>query len=171
MINVEGIGYLRAPEISDLNALYALENEPDLWYLGYSKEPWSKVVLQRYLVNQPGSLLRDGQLRLILDHDGELIGAFDLYDYDPFARKAGVGLVLSPAHRGKGWSSLALKAFERYAFGTLGLNSLFAIVPSINIPSQSLFSSGSYKLVGELADWVMRDGKMEKALFYQKVLK
>ena len=72
MIKVEGIGYLRAPEISDLNALYTLENSPDLWYLGYSKEPWSKAVLQRYLVNQPGSLVRDGQLRLILDHDGEL---------------------------------------------------------------------------------------------------
>jgi len=169
MIPVNQIGVLRSPERSDLEWLQLLENNPDLWYLGYSKEPFNREVLKNYLDQQPGSLLRDGQLRLILEHNGLPVGALDLYDYDPFARKAGVGIVLDPEHRGKGWAKEAMSAFEAYAFGTLGLHSLFAMVPGKNAASIGLFEVLEYKKIGVLEDWVLHHGSYESALLYQKL--
>ena len=169
MIPVKGIGLLRAPEQSDLDWLHSLENNPSLWYLGYSKEPFSREVLRNYLEQQPGSLLRDGQIRLVLEHDGAPAGALDLYDYDPFARKAGVGIVLDDQHRGKGWAKEAMIAFEQYVFGTLGLHSLFAMVPGKNEASLALFEGLGYKKIGELDDWVLHNGEYESALLYQKL--
>lgn len=169
MIQVADIGILRAPERSDLGWLQKLENDSDLWYLGFSKEPFNREVLKNYLDHQPGSLMRDGQLRLILEHEGEPVGALDLYDYDPFARKAGVGIVLDDSHRGKGWAAEVMRSFERYVFGTLGLHSLFAMVPKGNTPSVQLFEGLGYNKIGELEDWVLHDGLFESAILYQKL--
>lgn len=169
MIPVPDIGLLRAPERSDLDWLHDLENNSNLWYLGFSKEPFNTEVLKNYLDQQPGSLLRDGQLRLILSHEGQPVGALDLYDYDPFARKAGVGIVLDAAHHGKGWSKAALTAFESYVFGTLGLRSVYAMIPSQNAPSIGLFEGLGYQKIGELKDWVLHHGAFESAVLYQKV--
>lgn len=71
MITVNDLGYLRAPEPEDLQWLYGVENDATLWYLGISKEPWSKAVLADYLAAQPGNLQRDGQLRLLFVYNGE----------------------------------------------------------------------------------------------------
>lgn len=169
MIGVGDIGILRAPERSDLRWLQKLENDPNLWYLGFSKEPFNTEVLELYLNQQPGSLMRDGQLRMILENEGQPAGALDLYDYDPFARKAGVGIVLDDQHRGKGWASQAMRSFEKYVFGTLGLHSLFAMVPKGNQPSIQLFEGLGYKKIGELEDWVLHDGIFESAVMYQKL--
>ena len=44
MIKVTDNGFLRAPEPEDLQWLHGIENDASLWYLGISKEPWSKKV-------------------------------------------------------------------------------------------------------------------------------
>ena len=78
MIKVTDNGFLRAPEPEDLQWLHGIENDASLWYLGISKEPWSKKVLADYLAAQPGNLQRDGQLRLLFVFNGTTAGAIDL---------------------------------------------------------------------------------------------
>ena len=56
--------------------------------------------------------------------DGAAVGAVDVYDYDAIARKGGIGIVLSPEVRGKGLAKTALEAFQKYLFGTLGMQML-----------------------------------------------
>ena len=72
MIKVGDIEILRALETSDLDWLYSIENNAEWWHFGISKEPWSKDVLSKYIHSQPGNLMRDGQLRLILEVEGSL---------------------------------------------------------------------------------------------------
>ena len=170
MIEVAENGYLRAPEPEDLQWLYGIENDASLWYLGISKEPWSKKVLADYLASQPGNLQRDGQLRLLFIFNGETAGAIDLFDYDPVARKAGVGIVISEAFRGKGLGKMVLKAFESYCFRTLGLHSLYAHVPSNNDASLQLFEQCGYRMVGILEDWVWFNGAHQNAQLFQKLV-
>ena len=170
MIEVTDNGYLRAPEPEDLQWLYGIENDASLWYLGISKEPWSKKVLADYLASQPGNLQRDGQLRLLFVFNGETAGAIDLFDYDPVARKAGVGIVISEAFRGKGLGKKVLKAFESYCFRTLGLHSLYAHVPSNNDASLQLFEQCGYRMVGILEDWVWFNGAHQNAQLFQKLV-
>lgn len=170
MIAVTDNGYLRAPEPEDLQWLYGIENDASLWYLGLSKEPWSKMVLAQYLAEQPGNLQRDSQLRLIYTHNGQTAGAVDLFDYDPIARKAGIGIVLSAEFRGKGLATMVLKALESYCFKTLGLHSLYAHVPMNNDASIQLFKQSGYRAVGILEDWVWFDGTHQNAQLFQKLV-
>lgn len=170
MIKVGNTGMLRALEPQDLEWLYGIENDAQWFYLGISKEPWSRAVLANYINSQPGNLVRDGQLRLVLEADGAAIGALDLYDYDPFARKAGIGIVLSEQARGKGHAKAALRAFMDYATGTLGLQMLYAVVPDKNAPSVGLFETAGFTKQGMLKRWVLSSGQFQDALFYQYLL-
>lgn len=170
MITVNDLGYLRAPEPEDLQWLYGVENDATLWYLGISKEPWSKAVLADYLAAQPGNLQRDGQLRLLFVYNGETAGAVDLFDYDPVARKAGIGIVLSQAFRGKGLGKMVLQAFESYCFKTLGLHSVYAHAPANNEASIQLFEQSGYRTVGILEDWVWLNGAHHNAQLFQKLV-
>ena len=49
--------------------------------------------LRQYL-SRHENLVTHGQLRLILDVDGDPVGAVDLFDYDPYTKRAGVGIVI-----------------------------------------------------------------------------
>jgi diamine N-acetyltransferase len=169
MIAVGNIGFLRAPEPSDLNWLFELENDQSLWYLGHSKEPLSKDVLTQYIAQQPGNLFRDGQLRLILEHNAIPVGAVDLFDYDPIARRAGLGIAIDNEFRGRGWAIAALDSFEKYAFGTLGLHSLYAHVPLDNEASLALFEGSGFTGIGDLKDWVWKEGNFVDARLFQKI--
>ena len=169
MIKVDGIGILRALEPSDLPWLYALENEEELWHLGVSKEPWSKHVLEQYISNQPGNLLRDGQLRMVLEIQGQLHGAVDLYDYDPFTRKAGIGIALDAESSGKGIAKPVAERLIQYAMGTLGLSMVYAVVPVDNEPSNRLFTSLAFEASGSLKQWLLKDGAHVDATIYQRL--
>ena len=169
MIQVGDIGVLRALEPSDLDWLYTIENDASLWHLGISKEPWSKAVLASYIDAQPGNLLRDGQLRLVFEVDGAAVGAVDIYDYDAITRKGGIGIVLSPEARGKGLAKSALEAFQKYLFGTLGMQMLYAVVPQSNPASQALFESLQFEQSGRLKHWIIKDGQFEDAHLYQLI--
>lgn len=169
MIKVGDIGVLRALEPADLNWLYAIENDTTLWHLGISKEPWSKEVLRRYIESQPGNLLRDGQLRLVLEVEGALVGALDIYDYDAIARKGGIGIVIHPKARGQGLAKAALECFIKYLFGTLGLQMVYAVVPTSNLASKALFETLSFEQTGRLMHWILKDGQFENAHLYQRI--
>lgn len=108
-------------------------------------------------------------LRLILDVDGDPVGAVDLFDYDPFTKRAGVGIMIEEKHRGKGWSKLALETMEHYAFKTLNVENLYAHVPIINDASLRLFSSRNFREVGVLMRWVWWEGEYVDAKIFQKI--
>lgn len=169
MIAVGDQAWLRALEAEDLAWVHAMENDAAIWHLGIAKEPLNKHVLHQYLANQPGTLHRDGQLRLALEVEGKLAGALDLFDFDASARRGGIGIYIDAEHRGQGWSAKALAAFENYLFGTLGLNSVFAHVPADNPASLALFRGAGYTHIGTLEQWVLHGGQFVAAELFQKI--
>jgi RimJ/RimL family protein N-acetyltransferase len=56
--------------------------------------------------------------------DGELAGIAVLGDIDPHNRSASLGLILRPAHRGKGLAVDVVRVLCHYGFVVLGLNRL-----------------------------------------------
>ena len=44
--------YLRALEPEDLDFIYAIENDEDLWELSNTQTPYSKYLIKQYLVYQ-----------------------------------------------------------------------------------------------------------------------
>lgn len=169
MIPVKDLGVLRAPEESDLKWLMHIENDSSIWYVSATKEPYSMLNLRQYLTRHE-NLVAHGQLRLILDVDGDPVGAVDLFDYDPFTKRAGVGIMIEEKHRGKGWSKLALETMEHYAYNTLHVENLYAHVPMINEPSLRLFESRGFREVGVLMHWIWWKGEYVDAKIFQKII-
>ena len=126
--------FLRALEPLDLDFLYELENNPEIWEISGTITPYSKQVLRTYLENAHRDIFDVKQLRLcICMNSGKLVGLIDLFDFDPKNLRAGLGIVvLQSEDRNKGVGSEAIKLLDQYAFDTLNLHQLYANVASDN---------------------------------------
>lgn len=72
---------LRAVEPQDLELLCRWENDPSLWTVSGTIEPFSHYSIEQFIQEQQAGIYRCGQLRLMIDDTaGETIGAIDLFD-------------------------------------------------------------------------------------------
>ncbi len=148
---------LRALEPEDLETLYRWENNPSVWQLSGTLVPYSKYILKQYLENSTKDIFELKQLRLIIElrEEKRPLGAIDLFDFDPYHRRAGVGILIAEGDdRGKGYASEALEALLKYAFEVLGLHQLWCNIEATNIASIQLFSSRGFQKVGMKKDWL-----------------
>lgn len=162
---------LRAPEPEDLDVLYRWENDTNLWTLGASIAPFSRYSLRQYLIDSKQDIYIDKQLRLMVElkRSGEVIGTVDLYDFDPFHRRAGVGILIDGKHRRQGYGLQVFTLLEEYAFGFLNLKQLYAIIPGKNTGSIRLFTKAGYRQAGVLEEWLSSGDSFNDALLMQKI--
>ncbi len=86
---------------------------------------------------------------------GRPVGVIDLFDFDPFHLRAGVGiLVYEPEYRRKGYASQALDILVRYAFEVLRLHQLYCNIPVGNAPSRRLFEKCGFVSCGLKKEWL-----------------
>ena len=60
---------LRAMEPEDLDLLYRIENDQELWCLGSTNVPYSRYTLHDYVANSTGDIYSDKQVRLIIENE------------------------------------------------------------------------------------------------------
>jgi diamine N-acetyltransferase len=156
MINIRGTYImLRAPEQSDLETLYKWENDTGVWQVSNTLAPFSRFVLEQYLVSAHLDIYTNKQLRLMICREGEEpVGCIDLYEFDPHHSRAGIGIVITNEHRTKGYADDALKTLIDYAFGTLCLNQLFCSIGAGNVTSLKLFEKNGFKKIGLKKEWL-----------------
>jgi diamine N-acetyltransferase len=157
---------LRAMEPEDAPLLHQWENRSEEWWLGAQLAPISLEAMERF-AGGDHDVWADRQIRLILDLEGQPIGAFDLYDVDPRSRKAGVGVVIGQAFRKNGHATIGLQLLTHYAFEHLGLRMIFAEVPAVQPASKHLFSKAGFESNGILKQWVRRGIAFEDLLLMQ----
>lgn len=145
---------LRAPEPGDLDLLYLWENDPFISRYGSAVAPFSRAMLWEYISNYDADPFHAGQLRLMVESDGETVGCVDLYDIDGKNRRAFVGIVIDAAHRGRGIGHAALEQLWEYSSETLNLHQIAAVVPVLNVRSTQLFCFAGYKEIALLPQWV-----------------
>ena len=160
---------LRALEPEDLELLYEWENNDSYWVVSNTVSPFSKYTLKRYLENSHKNIYETGQLRLMIDHisDKVSIGTIDLFDFDPFHKRAGLGILIAyESYRRRGYASMALKCLIDYCFSTLQLHLLYCNILSNNSESMDLFKKQGFIQTGIKKDWVkMPDGYLDEYLF------
>ncbi len=148
---------LRALEPEDLELLYDWENNDSYWIISNTITPFSKYTLKRYLESSHKNIYETGQLRLMIDHiqDKITIGTIDIYDFDPFHKRAGLGiLIANEAYRRKGYASMALTSLIEYCFKTLQLHQLYCGILENNCESMELFKKQGFVQTGVKKDWV-----------------
>src|SRR6478735_2119992 len=85
---------LRASEPYDIDIMYQWENDVRSWHVTNTFIPFSKNTLQKYLESVQ-DIFSDKQLRLIILEKDVPIGMIDLFDYEPFHQRAGIGILIA----------------------------------------------------------------------------
>lgn len=149
---------LRALEPEDIDLLFDWENNTSVWHLSGTLTPFSRFALEQYVLNAGDDIFTSKQLRLMIDlyatSPSETIGCIDLFDFDPQNLRAGVGIMIVDAHRGKGYASEALDLVLDYTFGRLQLHQLYANVLSDNEASLALFKRKHFTEIGVKKEWI-----------------
>ncbi|MCD4697184.1 MAG: GNAT family N-acetyltransferase [Bacteroidales bacterium] len=149
---------LRAIEPSDVDLLYQWENDEEIWYLSNTLAPFSKFVLEQYVLNSSQDIFTARQLRLMIDKinaKGKIaIGSIDLFDFDPINKRAGIGILISKNERKKGHASEALQLLIDYCFDVLHLHQVYCNITSHNEISLQLFKKFNFVVAGTKRDWI-----------------
>jgi diamine N-acetyltransferase len=165
--------HLRALEPTDLDFLYALENDTSLWHLSDTITPFSKYVLTHYLENSHRDIFEVKQVRLMIVHlkTKQCIGCVDLFDFNPQHNRVGVGLVIfDTAHRSKGFATESLKLICAYAKEQLKVHQIFANISVQNKESISLFEKVGFLKTGVKKDWNFHKGTYIDQYLYQYIM-
>lgn len=163
---------LRAPEPTDLDALYLWENDPCQWHDSLTPPVTSRHALRRYLDACTGDIGADGSLRLIVARGDEAVGTVDLCDYDARNRTAWLSIYIDSRWRGHGIGTAALREALRLAADGCGLRILGTLVRADNGASTALFARAGFARAGCLPQWIETDGGRGRAdlqIFYRKL--
>lgn len=155
---------LRALEPSDLNLLFALENDSDFWLSSSTRAPYSRVALKEHIaLATRHDIYALRQLRLVAEkmigERREAVGLVDLIDFSPEHHRAEVGIVVLPQYRRKGYGREILGSLEHYCRTILSLHQLYAYVPATNTASLALFAQSGYTTTAQLEDWLFYQGQ------------
>ena len=173
---------LRAIEPSDVDLLYKWENDQSIWHLSNTVAPFSRFVLEQYILSSHQDVYTNKQLRLMIDLKTEVrsqksevrlqdeqlttnneqlttIGSIDLFDFEPMHKRAGVGILLDASYRSKGYASKALDELIYYCFNKLNLRQLYCNISSDNDVSMNLFKKHKFEVIGVKKDWLFINNK------------
>jgi len=165
---------LRAVEPADIDMLYQWENDPSVWRVSNTLTPYSRFQIEEYVMNIQNDIYSARQLRLMLichsgKNSGKAVGAIDLFDFEPFHRRAGVGILIRKEFRELGYASEALEILIHYAFNVLTLRQLYSNMTPENTASVSLFEKFGFIRCGIRKDWVRIGESWTEEWMYQLV--
>lgn len=166
---------LRAVEPEDAELIHTWENDPDVWAVSGTTEPFSHEQIRQFVERQlqGGDLFRTGQLRLMIEvpERSRTIGTLDLFEYDPLHGRAGLGILIYDAEqRGRGYATDAVETLCRYAREGLRMHQLWCNVGADNAASLGLFRKLGFREVGTKRDWLWTPDGYRDEILFQKIL-
>ena len=163
---------LRALEPEDIHLLYQWENSMEIWNVSNTKTPYSKYILTQYIKESAKDIYETKQLRLIIQNEkNEPVGAVDLFDFEPFHLRAGIGILIhNKKDRNLDYASNALQVLSKYAIGILGLKQIYANISAENENSIKLFKKAGFIEAGIKKEWLKTPNGWKDEILFQKIL-
>ena len=161
---------LRALEPEDLDAFYQWENDATLWSWSCTLAPYSRYELRKYILLAK-DIYESKQLRFVIElkKESKAIGLIDLYDFEPYHKRAAVGIIIDKDYQRKGFACEALSILNDYSFSFLKLHQLYAFIPVKNERSKRLFLRAGFKENGLLHDWIQTINGYENVLIFSSI--
>ena len=130
--------------------------------------------MEEYVLNGQNDIFSAKQLRLMIGliERGEAeksVGTIDLFDFEPFHFRAGVGVLIREPYREKGYGFEAMNIFIRYAFDNLRLHQLYCNISPVNLSSLKLFEKLSFVKCGVKMDWVNNGRQWQEEWMFQLI--
>lgn len=162
---------LRAIEPEDLDLLYRIENDVNLWGVGATNVPYSRYALHDYVANSSEDIYVDRQVRLMVENEhGDVVGIADIVNFEPQHLRAEVGIVIENSYRRRGYACSTLMQIAEYSLSVLHLHQLYILVDVNNVASINLFRKMGYNVTAELNDWLYDGKAYHKAFLLQLFL-
>jgi len=161
---------LRPLEPKDLELLYKWENDLSVWPVSNTITPFSMYTLEQFIKNSGKDIFETKQLRLIIENkDGLAVGAIDLFDFEPFHQRAGIGiLIYNKDDRQRGYAYDAICAICNYTSKVLSIHQLYANIAIKNLCSASLFKKAGFQPFGVKKEWLKTAEGWEDEILFQK---
>lgn len=147
--------YLRKFEPEDLEFLYSVENNTDFWSVSETQSPYSRWQLKEHIANSVYDIFTTKELRLLVidKHLGHKVGIIDLFEYDPLNNRCGLGLLILPEYRKRGFASEVVGIIKNYVFKVLMLKQVWCIIETDNQACLSIFYRYGFTSAGVLKSW------------------
>lgn len=162
---------LRAMEPEDLELIYGIENDPQLWDISNFTVPYSRYVIKQYMESSQCDVFSDKQLRMMIERieDGMTMGIIDVTDFAPMHGRGEVGIVIRREFRGEGYAKDALTLLCEYVFDFLHLKQLIVHITTDNEVSMRLFASCGFIQCGLLKEWLFMEGEYKDVVLLQRL--
>lgn len=146
---------IRALEPSDANLLYQWENDMSLWPVSFTQIPFSKFILEEFVISAHNDIYTSRQLRLMINstNTGDTVGIIDLFDFDPQHLRCGLGIYVHASFRKNGHALECIELIKQYCFNILFLKQVYAHVNSTNDASLALFEKTGFEKCGLKKSW------------------
>ena len=163
---------LRCAEPEDAERIFSWENDRSVWRVSGTHVPYSRFQIEQFLLGD-NDIAAQKQLRLMIDltEGGATIGCIDIYDYDAFNGRAGLGILIDKAYRQQGYAKAALALCVDYLFHDLLLHQVYCSIDETNVESQHLFVGQGFELVGRRKEWLKTAAEFLDVLEYQRINK
>ncbi len=162
---------LRAMEPEDLEFLYEMENDEQLWEVGNTNVPYSRQVLLDYIASSSADIYTDKQVRFIIEDElHESLGIVDLMNFDPRHLRAELGIVVRRECQGRGVAQAAIRHLKAYAKEILHLHQIYAIVGIRNKKAVKMLKMLGFQGDKILKEWLSVGDAYEDACLFQSFL-
>lgn len=160
---------LRALEPNDVNLLYRWENDTAIWTISHILTPFSRHTLQQFIISSSQDIYTTKQLRLMIEERQEhkTIGVVDLFDFDPFHQRVGIGILIDANHRQMHYASETIALIKNYVFNVLHLHQIYCNILTDNEASLTLFQHAGFSIAGNKKEWILTQHGFQDELILQ----
>ncbi|MDF2958939.1 MAG: acetyltransferase, family [Paenibacillus sp.] len=152
---------LRAFETEDIKELHRWFNDPvSIAMVGRIPLTYEQTVKQVEKKRHNGDLVL-----AIENEDKELIGWIFLQNIEYEHGRAGIGILLSPESRGRGYGLTAMRQMIEIGFNQLRLNKIYLTTRGINEHAVALYTKLGFIIEGQLRKHAFSDGQYYDTYF------
>jgi diamine N-acetyltransferase len=133
--------------------------------------PHSKFMLANYIKTSDRDIWESKELRLVIECNSQPAGSIEVFDFDPYHMRAGVGIIVFDlTMRQKGIATEAIQLLFDYLKNEVGVFQVYANIAHDNLPSISLFEKLGFQLIGIKKQWLKTPGGWKDERMYQFIL-
>ena len=128
---------LRPIEASDLDAMHAIQSDPEISRYLYW-EPRSRSEVEEFIASSSASLEKEGdklRLAVVLRESGDVIGDVVLVWSSSEHQQGEIGFIFNPDHQGKGYATEAAVELLRFGFEGVKLHRIVGRCDDRNVAS------------------------------------
>ncbi|AZA99380.1 N-acetyltransferase [Chryseobacterium joostei] len=137
---------LRRADVNDINELFAMRSDPDM--MKYIPRPLATDLEEAstHLKIMDEKITSNEMINwaITLKDDPKMIGTIGYYHIKPEHYRAEIGYMLLPDYQGKGYVTEAITKVVNYAFTTMNLHSIEAVIDPENVASAKVLEKCNF---------------------------